>query len=113
MKQFASFPIGGQTWTAWYVTKAEMATLDPETELEGLCDFKSCRMYVRKFRNKDRRRDALIHEVCHAFLEATGVGNFLEDSYSGPDFGKFEEGLIRLVVPHLATLIGDKWNTPG
>lgn len=107
MKQFATFRLGGKTWTAHYVTKAEMRALHPAEELEAQCDYEQCKLYVRRFRNLDQRRDAFLHEVCHAFLESTGIGNLMQSNYSGADFVKFEEDLIRLFVPHLATFLDD------
>lgn len=64
-------------------------------------------IYIRANVSPSRARDTLVHEVGHAFLEATGLGHFLQDNFRGDDFDKFEETFIRLAVPHVLRLVDD------
>lgn len=108
MKAFATFRLGGQEWTAYHVSKAELRAMDPTKNLEGLCDYEKCHLYVRRFKSVDRMRDVFLHELAHAFLDSTGVGHWLEGRMKDPDaWVDTEEDLIRLLVPHLAQLIDD------
>lgn len=107
MKQYASFKIGGQDWTAFLVSKAEMKKLDGDETDEGLTTPETQRIYIRRIKNKSRLRDTFLHEICHAFLEATGMQHQLQVGYKGENFEEWEETLIRTFVPHLATFIDD------
>lgn len=64
-------------------------------------------IYIRSNVNPSRARDILVHEIGHAFFEATGLGHFLQDNFRGDDFDKFEETFIRLAVPHVLRLVDD------
>lgn len=53
-----------------------------------------------------RRRDTILHEVAHAFLEASGILGFLTShTKKSAEADKFEENLIRLGTPWLLQLI--------
>lgn len=114
MKHFLDLTLCGQTWACYYVSQRECDAVARKLDLEddgneGLCDYATQKIYVVKSRQWTRTRDRFLHEVCHAFLEASGVGSLLEEHYKGPlPFHKWEESLIRLFVPHFATAI-DHW----
>lgn len=74
-------------------------------EKEGMTAFDTNTIYVRSGMPLSRMRDTLVHEVMHAFLESSGVGYFLQDSVKVEDFEKFEETLIRLLVPSVLRLV--------
>lgn len=61
-------------------------------------------IYIRSNLPPSRLRDTLVHEVLHAFFEASGVGSFISDRVRG-DYDKFEETLIRLIVQPLLRLV--------
>jgi hypothetical protein len=86
-----------------------VAGVDEVPELAGKEGLTSCvtnTIYLRAGMPVSRTRDALVHEVMHAFLEASGIGSFLSDRVRG-DYDKFEETLIRLIVPALLRLVDD------
>lgn len=61
-------------------------------------------IYIRSNLPFSRARDTMLHEVLHAFFEASGVGSFLNDRVRG-DYDKFEETLIRLLVQPILRLV--------
>jgi len=116
MTPYASFQIAGQDWTAHLVSKVEMKKLakslgyaDDDADHEGLTNYEMQQVYLRRMKNKSRMRDTFLHEICHAFLDATGVGHQLKEGFKGKDYDAWEETLIRVFVPHLATFI-DEWS---
>lgn len=85
------------------------ATSDEVPELAGNEGHTSCSTNTIAIRSNlppSRKRDTLVHEVMHAFLEASGVGSFLADRVRG-DYDRIEETLIRLVTPAIIRLIED------
>lgn len=107
MTPYASFKIGGQDWTAHLVSAAEMKKLDGDATDEGLMRPETQQIFIRRIKNKSRLRDTFLHEICHAFLESTGMQHQLQTGYKGKDYHEWEETLIRIFVPHLATFIDD------
>ncbi len=107
MTPYSSFKIGGQDWTAHLVSATEMKKLTGDATDEGLTVAMTQRIYIRRIKNKSRLRDTFLHEICHAFLGATGMQHQLEVGYKGENFEDWEESLIRIFVPHLATFIDD------
>ena len=71
---------------------------------EGYTVPSSNTIYIRSNLPASRARDTLLHEVLHAFFEASGVGSFLSDRVRG-DYDKFEETLIRLLVQPILRLV--------
>lgn len=71
---------------------------------EGLTVCSTNTIYVRANLPACRARDALVHEVMHAFFEASGIGSFLSDRVRG-DYDKFEETFIRLIVQPVLRLV--------
>lgn len=107
MKLIKEFSLAGQSWTAYTVSRREMRVLDKRTP-HGLCSYEEQHLYIRRVKNKSAFRDAFIHEFSHAFIYATGIGDVLALGYKGDDFISWEESLVRLVTPHIATFI-DEW----
>lgn len=72
---------------------------------DGVCVYGINTIFIREGLPGTRRRDALLHEIGHAFLEASGLRSLLQSVYSGKDFEEYEEMLIRLFVPSFIHLI--------
>jgi hypothetical protein len=64
-------------------------------------------IYIRTNLSSSRKRDTLLHEILHAFLEASGIDHFLGHALKGDpkEYERFEETLIRLVVPSILRLV--------
>lgn len=64
-------------------------------------------IYIRTNLTVSRKRDTLLHEILHAFLEASGIDHFLGHALKGEakEYERFEETLIRLVVPSILRLV--------
>jgi len=64
-------------------------------------------IYIRANLAPCRKRDTLLHEILHAFLEASGIDHFLGTTFKGDpkEYERFEETLIRLVVPSILRLV--------
>lgn len=104
-----SLSICGLEYRVVFTTPDEVAEL---AENDGLCRRSTNTIYIRKGMPASRTRDTLIHEVMHAFLEASGLGHYLEQHLKDPDtYDKFEETLIRLMVPSLLRLVEDNGQT--
>jgi hypothetical protein len=73
---------------------------------EGFVSLATNTIYVLRGMPASRTRDALAHEVGHAFFEATGIGSFIADRVRG-DYDRFEETLIRLLVQQMLRLLED------
>jgi hypothetical protein len=73
---------------------------------EGYTSCSTNTIYIKLNLPASRARDVLLHEVLHAFFEASGIGSFLNDRVRG-DYDKFEETLIRLVVQPVLRLVED------
>jgi Zn-dependent peptidase ImmA (M78 family) len=84
-------------------TAAEVPEL---LENEGWTSCVTNTIYVRANMPPTRLRDTVVHELLHAFLEASGVGSFLSDRVQG-DYDAFEEVLVRLLTPMILRLVDD------
>lgn len=106
MREVTKLTVCGLTYRVVFATADEVHHLE---ESEGFASLSTNTIYVREGMPKSRTRDALVHEIMHAFLEATGLGSFLKDNFRGSEeaFSNFEETLIRLTVPALIRLIED------
>lgn len=106
MREASTLTVCGLTYRVVYATPDEVHHLE---DSEGYASLHTNTIYVREGMPKSRTRDALVHEIMHAFLEGGGVGSFLKDNFKGDAdaFEKFEETLIRLVVPSLIRLVED------
>jgi hypothetical protein len=106
MVEAKSLTICGLTYRVVFARADEVHHLE---DSDGFASFSTNTIYVRAGMPESRMRDALIHEVMHAFLESSGVGSFMKDSFRGDDaaFERFEETFIRLVVPSVIRLIED------
>lgn len=74
---------------------------------EGCCISGANTIFIREGMPPSRTRDAILHEVTHAFLEASGIRHLLLGVYNGTAFDDFEETLIRILVPSVLRLIDD------
>ncbi len=98
--------ICGLEYKVVYASSDEVPEL---IEAEGYTSLSANTIYVRGNLPPCRKRDTLLHEVLHAFLEASGLGTFLEAGFKGDakEYEKFEETLIRLVVPSILRLVAE------
>ncbi len=89
-----------------YATPEEVPDL---AENEGCCCKSLNTIYIRAGMPPSRMRDTLVHEVLHAFLEASGIGSFLASASNlkGDGYDVFEETFVRLVTPSVIRLISD------
>lgn len=94
--------ICGMPYTVAVATAEEQPILD---ENEGWTEFKKGQILLRDGASLSRMRDTLVHEIAHAFLEATGVGAYLQSQVD--DWEQVEETLVRLIAPNLVRLIDD------
>jgi hypothetical protein len=63
-------------------------------------------VFVRAGMSKTQRRDAIAHELAHAFLYLSGIGALLSGVVRWKKGAHdFEETLVRLAAPHLGRLI--------
>lgn len=75
---------------------------------EGLCIREKNTIYLREGMPDSRTRDALLHEIIHAYLEASGLGHLIQSNLrENVVYEDFEETLIRLIVPSLLRLVED------
>lgn len=109
MQAVKRLTICGLEYRVVYATPDEVPEL---ADNEGICRASVNTIYLRRNAPPSRMRDALLHEVLHAFLEASGVGAYLSQSFKGSteEFESHEETLIRLVVPSLLRLVEDNGN---
>jgi hypothetical protein len=98
---YVTLKICGLEYRVVYATSDEVPELAGK---EGLTVCSTNTIYVRSNLPTCRARDALVHEVMHAFFEASGIGSFLSDRVRG-DYDKFEETLMRLVVQPVLRLV--------
>lgn len=96
--------ICGLEYRLLFATPEEVPQL---RENDGWTDFATNAIYIRKGLPRTRTIDVFVHEWKHAFFEASGIGNLLEDHFKGESFERFEETLIRLEVPWLVRLFAD------
>lgn len=76
-------------------------------EHDGWADTDSNTIFLKEGMPPTRMRDTLVHEIAHAWLEASGLGEMLQSSFKGADFESFEEQLIRVAVPSILQLVQD------
>lgn len=105
MREVRRLSIVGQEYTVITATAEEAPELEAE---EGHTRFSRNTILVREGLPTSRDRDTLLHEVSHAFLEATGLGSFIKDNLRpGVDATEFEETLIRLAVPGILRMVDE------
>lgn len=98
-----SLSICGLEYRVVFATSEEVPALEAN---EGYTSCETNTIYLASNIPRSRMRDALVHEVCHAFLEASGVGSFLQTSLKDKAaYDDFEETLIRVLVPHVLRLV--------
>lgn len=106
MREARKLTICGLTYRVVFATAEEVHHLE---DSDGFVSMVTNTIYVKAGMPESRMRDALIHEVMHAFLESSGVGSFMKDNFRGDDeaFLRFEETFIRLTVPSIIRLVDD------
>lgn len=98
-----SLSICGLEYRVVFATSEEVPALESN---EGYTSCETNTIYLASNIPRSRMRDALVHEVCHAFLEASGLGSFLQTSLKDKAaYDDFEETLIRVAVPHVLRLV--------
>jgi hypothetical protein len=100
--------ICGQRWEIHLATAHRIKALRTE---EGHCKYGENRIFLREGllrSNPTRFRDALLHELAHAWFESSGVGPLIHSNLrDGVDWRALEEDLIRVAVPHVLVLVDD------
>lgn len=103
VREIRKLSICGLEYRVVFATAEEVPALDGN---EGYTSCETNTIYLANNVPQTRIRDALVHEICHAFLEASGVGSMLETSLRDKSvYDDFEETLIRVTVPQLLRLI--------
>jgi len=92
------------------VYRVFVASVDESSDLsaeeDGVCVASSGQILVRASLSPSRKRDTLVHEIAHAFLEASGIREFMRTRVKG-DYDAFEEAFIRLLVPSFLRFVDD------
>lgn len=106
MREARKLTICGLTYRVVFATAEEVHHLE---DSDGFVSMGTNTIFVKAGMPESRMRDALLHEVMHAFLESSGVGSFMRDNFRGDSdsFERFEETFIRLVVPSIIRLVDD------
>jgi hypothetical protein len=82
--------LGGQKWRAKLVSPQSKHLLLDDIRREGVCDFKSCTVYLARDLEDSALVEAFLHEVVHAILyvsqadEAYGKNPKIEERIVGP-----------------------------
>jgi hypothetical protein len=103
MSDVTTLKICGLEYRVVYATVDQVPQLDGK---EGFASLATNTIYILRGLPLCRMRDTLVHEVLHVFLASSGLGSLLSDKVRG-DYEKFEETLIRLLVPSLLRLIDE------
>lgn len=105
MKQLATLNVCGMTYRVMLASSIERPALE---ESEGECDADEGVIYLRASlaRNRTRLRDTLIHELVHAFVDATGLAYVLKGKLKeSRDWEDVEETIARVATPHIVQLV--------
>jgi hypothetical protein len=102
MKQTGTLDICGLLYRVVDAEANEVPQLEDGDE--GATVYQALTIYLRGALPPTRKRDARLHEVAHAWLEASGIRDFLKSRVRG-EYTAFEETFIRLAVPSLIRLI--------
>ncbi len=103
MKVVGSLVICGFPYEVVEVDESDGILADGE---EGSTRALELRIYIRAGLPWPRRRDTILHEIAHAFFEATGLLGFITaHTKKSAEADRFEENLIRLATPWLLQLI--------
>lgn len=97
--KWKTFFIGGQKWTVWLVSPKSKHLA--KTELAGLCDVETCKIYISRALDEQAREDTLLHELLHALLYVTGAGKIFEDDSDA------EENFVLAMTPVMHRLLKD------
>lgn len=73
---------------------------------DGVCIAQQGVILIRASITPSRKRDALVHELAHAFLEASGLRQLLKMHVRG-DLDELEEAIIRTFVPSFMRFLDD------
>lgn len=96
-----TYRIGGIVWHVYRADPAHVPALhDGDRVLEGVTDTSTAEIHVREGLSPSLERDAIAHELLHAFLYATGLAHVIE-ARIGAGYADFEEVLVRVATPHL------------
>lgn len=103
MREVRKLSICGLEYRVVFASSEEVPALENN---DGYTSCESNTIYLRSDLPRSRMRDTLVHEICHAFLEASGLGSFCETSLKDKSaYDDFEETLIRVAVPQLLRLV--------
>lgn len=73
----------------------------------GLTDHEHSLIFIREGQSEAQALDTLVHECLHALLHLSGASNMLANLTKTEDFSEAEEALIRVVTPHVISLMGE------
>lgn len=97
----------GVTFPVYRASVEEVPDLVQDGELlDGFCDFERGCIYIREGLSPSLERDAVAHEVGHAFLCCSGLQEILRDRIGAKKFKGFEELLVRVATPHISHFFG-------
>jgi hypothetical protein len=104
MKAVGELNVCGLVYRVFVASADESAELTGDDD--GACATASGEIFVRASLSPSRKRDTLVHEIAHAYLEASGLREFLKTKVKG-DYDAFEESFIRLLVPSFLRFVDD------
>lgn len=104
LREVRRLSICGLEYRVVFASAVEVPAL---ADNEGWTSTETNTIYLDASVPRTRLRDALVHEVLHAVLEASGLGSLLATALkqSSQAYEDFEETLVRLAVPHVLRLI--------
>jgi Zn-dependent peptidase ImmA (M78 family) len=73
----------------------------------GLTDHEHSIIFIREGQSEAQALDTLVHECLHALLHLSGASNMLSNLTKTEDFTEAEEALIRVVTPHIVSLMSE------
>lgn len=79
--------------------------------LDGFFCFERAVIVIRAGQAPSLERDAICHEVSHAFLYLSGLAHVLRGQVK-TEYTDFEEQLVRIATPHIVALLlseGSSW----
>jgi hypothetical protein len=101
----------GELSVCGLVYRVAVASVDETSDLsaddDGACVYSSGRIFIRASLSPSRKRDALVHEIAHAFIEASGLQAFLKSWVGEEKYDAFEESFIRLLTPAFLRFVDD------
>lgn len=93
MTRWLALHVGGQKWSIYLVSPKSKYLLSEGESCQGICEFKTCKIYLDRSLSDPVLEDTLIHELLHASLYVSGG----DDAYNKS--AKIEEHIVRALTP--------------